>query len=214
MSNALQPCRDSVLDFDYMHVPLASRWIAPRFVLATPELTAANRAHVQSFIRSQTFVPDDGNPDRTEIQRHAFADAVSLQSVMENLLVPFRLTGATDSQRNTALLLQLSKVLENNPEETCRVYQMSAGQKRLRGIGNDGEIKNLYQGEAPVRPLAQRGTVYPGDQAIKDGDRITVQIHYLDLRDDADRIVSPDTYVISVYLPGRLAENYVVQQGQ
>jgi len=48
MSSALQPCRDSVLYFDYMHVPLASRWIAPRFVLATPELNAANRTCVQS----------------------------------------------------------------------------------------------------------------------------------------------------------------------
>ena len=64
------------------------------------------------------------------------------------------------------------------------------------------------------RPLAQRGTIYPGDQAIKDGDRVTVQIHYLDLRDDGDSIISPDTYVLAVYLPRRLAESYVVQQEQ
>ena len=214
MSSALKPCRDSVLDFDYMHVPLAARWIAPRFVLTTPELTAANRTYVKSFVQSHTFVPDEGHPDRTEIQRHSLAGTVSLQAAMENLLVPFRVTGATDSQRNTALLLQLSKVLEDNPDETCAVYQMSAGHKRLRGVGDEGEIKNLYQGEAPVRPLAQRGTIYPGDQAIKDGDRVTVQIHYLDLRDDGDSIISPDTYVLAVYLPRRLAESYVVQQEQ
>lgn len=212
MSSALQPCRDSVLDFDYMHVPLASRWIAPRFVLATPELNAANRTCVQNFIRSEVFAPDEGHPDRTETQQHLVADAVPLSKAMEDLLVPLRLTGATDSQRNTALLLRLSKVLENNPSESCTVYQMSGGNKRLRAVGSDGEIRNLYQGEAPVRPLAQRGTIYPGDQAIRVGDRVTIQIHYLDLRDEDGTIVSPDTYVISVYLPQRLADTYVVQQ--
>lgn len=214
MSSALQPCRDSVLDFDYMHVPLAARWISPRFVLATSELTAENRESVQRFIQSQTFVPNEGHRDRTQIQRHSLANTVSLQTAMENLLVPFRVTGATDSQRNTALLLQLSKVLEDNPDETCAVYQMSSGQKRLRGVGDEGEIKNLYQGEAPVRPLAQRGLVYPGDQAVKDAERVTVQIHYLDLRDDDETIISPDTYVLAVYVPRRLAESYVVQQEQ
>lgn len=212
MSSALQPCRDSVLDFDYMHVPVASRWIAPRFVLATPELNAANRTCVQNFIQSEVFAPDEGHPDRTETQRHLVADAVPLSKAMEDLLVPLRLTGATDSQRNTALLLRLSKVLENSPGESCAVYQMSGGNKRLRAVGSDGEIRNLYQGEAPVRPLAQRGTIYPGDQAIRVGDRVTIQIHYLDLRDEDGTIVSPDTYVISVFLPQRLAETYVVQQ--
>jgi len=212
MSSALQPCRDSVLDFDYMHVPLASRWIAPRFVLATPELNAANRTCVQNFIRSEVFAPDEGHPDRTETQQHLVADAVPLSKAMEDLLVPLRLTGATDSQRNTALLLRLSKVLDNNPSESCAVYQMSGGNKRLRAVGSDGEIRNLYQGEAPVRPLAQRGTIYPGDQAIRVGDRLTIQIHFLDLRDEDGTIVSPDTYVISVYLPQRLADTYVVQQ--
>ena len=156
MSSALKPCRDSVLDFDYMHVPLAARWIAPRFVLTTPELTAANRTYAKSFVQSHTFVPDEGHPDRTEIQRHSLAGTVSLQAAMENLLVPFRVTGATDSQRNTALLLQLSKVLEDNPDETCAVYQMSAGHKRLRGVGDEGEIKNLYQGEAPVSAFGSK----------------------------------------------------------
>lgn len=214
MSSALKPCRDSVLDFDYMHVPLAARWISPRFVLTTPELTAANRTCVQRFVQSQTFAPNEGHADRTEIQRHTLADSVPLQVTMENLLIPFRITGAADSQRNTALLLQLSKVLEDNPNETCVVYQMSAGHKRLRGVGDKGEILNLYQGEAPVQPLAQRGTIYPGDQAIKDDGHVTVQIHNLDLRDNENNIISPNTYVLAVYLPRRLAESYVVQQEQ
>ena len=212
MSSALKPCRDSVLDFAYMRVHLGSQWIAPRLALGTSELIAANRTLVQNYIQSQNFVRDKGHPDRTEIQRHLLAATASLQETMENLLVPFRLTGATDSQRNTALLLQLSKVLETYPNETCAVYRMSSGQKRYRGIRDDGEIKNLYQGAAPVGPSAQRGTVYPGDQAIKDDDRVTVQIHYLDLRNDEDQVVSREVYVLSVYVPGWVGESYVVQQ--
>lgn len=214
MSSALRPCRDSVLDFDYMHVPLAERWIAPRFVVTTPEITAENRTYAEQLIEAFVFEVDEGHEDRTEIQRHVVSREVPLQIVMDQLLVPFRVTGATDSQRNTALLLQLSKVLEEHPDETCAVYQMSGGQKRLRGVGADGEIKNLYQGEAPVRPLAQRGNIYPGDRDIRFPDKVTVQIHYLDLRDDDENIISSDTYVLAVYLPRRLAESYVVQQDQ
>jgi len=214
MSSALKPCRSNVLDFDYMHVPLANRWISPRFVLNTSEITTENRQYVQDFIQSNAFEPNEGHNARTEIQRHSVSDAVPLQSVLDDLLIPFRVTGATDSHRNTALLLQLRKVLEERPDETCAIYQMSSGSKRLRAIGEDGEIRNLYQGEAPVSPLAQRGSIYPGDQAIKDGGRITVQIHFLDLRNEDGNIVSPDTYVLAVFLPGSLAETYVVQMGQ
>lgn len=214
MSSALRPCRDSVLDFDYMHVPLADRWIAPRFVVATPEIIAENRAYAEQFIEGTVFNVDEGHPDRTEIQRHTVANNVALQQVMDQLLVPFRVTGATDSQRNTALLLQLSKVLEKYPDEECAVYQMSSGMKRIRGVGEDGEIRNLFQGEAPVRPLAQRGSIYPGDRNMRVSDKLTVQIHYLDLRDEEGTIISPDSYILATYLPRRLAENYVVQQGQ
>ncbi len=214
MSSALRPCRDSVLDFDYMHVPLSERWIAPRFVVATPEITAENRTHAEQLLEAHIFEVDSGHPDRTDVQRHTISSDVPLQTVMDQLLVPFRVTGATDSQRNTALLLQLRKVLEQSPDETCAVYQMSGGQKRLRTVGVDGEIKNLYQGEAPVRPVSQRGSIYPGDRNIRLRDKVTVQVHYLDLRDEEGKIVSPDTYVLAVYLPQRLAESYVVQQGQ
>lgn len=214
MSSALRPCRDSVLGFDYMHVPLADRWIAPRFVVTPPEITAENRTHAEQFIEAHVFDVDEGHFERTEIQRHTVANDASLQTVMDQLLVPFRVTGATDSQRNTALLLQLSKVLEEHPDETCAVYQMSGGMKRIRGVSEDGDIRNLFQGEAPVRPLAERGSIYPGDRSMRVADKTTVQIHYLDLRDEDGAIISPDTYVLAVYLPKRLAENYVVQQGQ
>lgn len=214
MSSALKPCRDSVLDFDYMHVSLAGRWISPRFVLTTPEIIAENRIHAEQFIESQTFIPDEGHSDRTETQSHLVAGDVRLETVMDSLLIPFRVTGATDSQRNTALLLQMSKVLEGNPEETCVVYQISAGRARSRSVSEDGEIRNLYQGKAPVLPLSQRGAIYPGDQAIRDSDRITVQIHRLDLKDEDGGVVSPDSYVLALYLPNSLAQNYVVQEAQ
>ena len=214
LSTSMQPCRDSVLDFDYMRVRLAERWIAPKFVVNTTEIAAENRAHVEHFIESHNFQIDEGHDDRTSIQRHSVAADVPLEELLNDLLVPMRITGATDSQINTALLLQLSKVLAANPDETCVVYQMSSGQRRRRLAGDDGELRNLYQGESPVNPPSVRGTVYPGDRAIRSASQITVQIHNLDIRNDDGTIVSPDTYVLAIYVPQVLAGTYVVQERQ
>ena len=93
-----------------------------------------------------------------------------------------RTTGTTDSQRYTGLLLQLSKALEDDPDEVCTIYRMSPATMRQRGIDVNGEVTNLFQGQAPVYPPERRGEVYPGDRAIREDGTVTVQIHTLDLK--------------------------------
>ena len=58
--------------------------------------------------------------------------------MLEFLLVNLRITDIGDSQRNTGMLLQLSKALEVNPQENCVVYRMSPNQKRSRRVDENG----------------------------------------------------------------------------
>jgi hypothetical protein len=213
LDGALRPCRNSVLEFDYIRGRYSDDWVTPRIVLASDPVLEANRQTVREFIQRLEFTDDEGNPDRTDIQRHQVCEDIPLLQVVEELLVKIRITGTTDSQRNTGLLLQLSRALEQNPDEVCTVYRMSGGRRRRRGIDGDGEVTNLFQGEAPVQPRPLRGTVYPGDRNIRDDANVSVQIHTLDLTRD-DVVVVENVPAIAVWVPARLARAWVAQEPQ
>jgi hypothetical protein len=109
--------------------------------------------------------------------------------------------------------LQLSKALEANPDEVCTIYRMSGGRRRQRGIDGDGEVLNLYQGAAPVQPRELRGSVYPGDQAVRDDDNVSIQIHTLDLTREG-AVAAENVPVIAVWVPARLGRAWIAQEPQ
>ncbi len=214
MDRNLSPCRNNVLEFDYMRGRFSDDWVNPRVILVSDDVLEANRAVVAAFGGDLVFVEDDGNPNRTDTQRHLVCHRVPLSRVVEELLVRMRITGTTDSQRNTGLLLQLSKALENDPDEVCSIYRMSGGRRRQRGVDDDGEVTNLYQGEAPVHPRDRRGEVYPGDRNIRgDNEEVAIQIHTLDLTRDG-HTVAEDVPVLAVWVPARLARGWIAQEDQ
>jgi hypothetical protein len=219
LDTALQPCRNNVLAFDFMRGRFSDSWVAPRVVLSPISVVQANRTTVAEFIQPLPFVDNEGHSSRTDIQRHQVCENIPLRTVVEQLLVRLRITGTTDSQRHTGMLLQLSKALQDNPDEVCTVYRMSPAARRSRGIDENGEVTNLYQGAAPVQPVERRGEVYPGDQAIRENDNVTIQIHTLDLAREEVGVtttVMENVPVVAVWVPARLARGWLdqVQPGQ
>jgi len=206
----LRPCRSQVLQFDYMRVNYSNIWVAPKVVLGSDSIVKANQQVVNQFVKKLSFNEDSGHPDRTKIQRHGVCRKVPLQTVMDELLVNIRIPGAVDSQRNISLLLNFDRVLRDNPEEVCTIFRMSSSEVRVRGIDENGIIRNLYQGEAPVNPPEERGKIYPGDRKIRDIGIVTIQIHELNLKRD-DEVVVTNVPVIAVWVPDRLANDWIVQ---
>lgn len=207
---ALRPCRHSVLEFDYIRGQFSEDWIAPRVVLCPDEIVRENRRTVEAFTAAIPFEDDQGHPERTATQRHQVASGLLLRDIMERLLIPMRITSSRDSQRMTGLLLQLSRALENEPDEQCVVYMISPMTGRRRGIDSNGEVINLFQGQAPVNPPARRGEVYPGDRAIREDGLVTVQIHKIDLTQNGE-VVSENVPVLAVWIPARLAVGWIDQ---
>jgi hypothetical protein len=210
---SLSPCRSNVLAFDYMHGRISDDWGSPRVLLAPDPVLEANRATVSGFLRGLAFEDNAGHADRTDVQRHQICESVPLRRAVEELLARMRITGTRDSQRNTGLLLQLSKALEDDPDEVCTIYRMSPTRRRERGVDNSGEVTNLFQGEFPVFPRERRGDIYPGDRNIRDDDRVTIQIHTLNLT-RGDVVVSENVPVVAVWVPARLARSWVAQEPQ
>lgn len=211
LDRGLRPCRNNVIEFDYVQGRFSDEWVSPRVVLSSDAVLAANRQVIRNFTGGLQFREVDGHPDRTPIQRHQVCEGFPLSAALERLLVLMRLSGVTDSQRNTGLLLQISRVLDENPGELCSVYLMSPIERRHRGIDENGEITNLFQGEAPVQPRERRGEVYPGDRAIRDQNNITIQLHTLNLTRNGQPDIE-DVPVVAVWVPARFAEAWLVQR--
>jgi len=214
MDRNLSPCRRNVLEFDYIRGRFSDDWVSPRVVLGSDSALEDNRRTLALFGNDLVFSEDEGHADRTDIQRHAVSRDVPLRRVVEELLVRMRITGTTDSQRNTGLLLQLSKALEDDPDELCSVYRISEGRRRQRGVDENGEVTNLFQGEAPVNPRERRGEIYPGDRAIRDPDEnVTIQIHTLDLTREGS-VIAENVPILAVWVPARLARSWIAQEDQ
>jgi hypothetical protein len=211
---ALRPCRDSVIEFDYIRTLMTSEWFAPSYMLADAETDAFNRKLVESFLGDLNLQPDEGDHRRTEYQKHRFRSDLSLRDVAEKLLTQFRVHDPIDSQKLIGVLIQLSKILEDGRDEPCAIYEMSSGMARERGVNNDGRILNLFQGAYPVAPKDKQGSIYPGDQSIHSPDSVTVQVHKLTLtrgKGPAKTVVRENVPVLAIWLPRRLAKPWLIQ---
>lgn len=206
----LRPCRRQVLEFDYIRGLFSDQWVSPRIVLESDSIIQNNRETVNTFLNQINLVDNEGHHDRTDTQRHKVCRDVPLCDVIEQLLLRIRISGTNDSQRNVGLLLQLSKALEEDPEERCTIYQMSPGARRQRGVTNDGKISELFQGADPVNPIERRGDVYPGDREIHDDNTVSIQIHTLYLTQQGN-IVKESVPVIAVWVPERLGTPWIYQ---
>jgi hypothetical protein len=127
LSPNLSPTRSSVLDLDYMRGAFSDSWFNPKYVDGPPELLAANRQVLDSFIGQHRLVDMEGHARRTATQRHKVVNDLSLSDVLRSLLVEFRLAELRDSQNFIGALLQIRRGLDQNGDERCMVVQMSGG---------------------------------------------------------------------------------------
>jgi hypothetical protein len=168
---------------------------------------AANRVTTTQVLAALALAPDPDLTDREPAQRHRVCRGLSLAQIVNDLIVPFRVTGAGDSRNLVGLMLQLSKALDDNGDERCTVYHVSPEFARSRAIDANGKINELFQGATRI---ASGGYSYPGDSAFRDNDTVTIQFHILQLRRD-DAVVFENVPVIAIWIPSRLALDWVSQ---
>lgn len=179
LDNDLRATRRSVLDQRLIR-GRGEGWFVPRAPHDAAEAIQRNQRVVDEFLDQLEFMEDKGHAERTEHQRHEVARRVPLQKVLEDLLVPYRVSSPRDSSRFTGRVLQVKEVLEENPDETCDIYYMSKGRRRERSVDSEGDrIPTIHQGASTETSEHERGEVYPGDSNIRADSRFTIQIHKL-----------------------------------
>jgi len=210
LAQSLRPTRRSVMPDKYRHVKV-SEWTQQRqpWMSETDSEIYMNWNIIEEFTGGLEFHEDSGSDQRTIDQRNAITEEVSLESILEQLLLPMWFA-PFDAPKFSAAELVIQWHLNSNPDATATVYRMAAqrsprpgGGTRRRGIRNDGRLVNLFQGEDPADPPEARGSPYPGDRNIHATKSVTVQIHDLDLTDRArpPRLLRGHVPVIAVWIP-------------
>jgi hypothetical protein len=212
LDNGLRPTRRQVLDLDYRQDTVSDDWFWPKVPHGTEELLEANRKTVADFIQQRTWGDSPGDARRTPEQVHLITEDLPLRQAYVDLLIPLRLTEERDSQIFTGLLLQVEAYLENHPDATCTVYQMSKGRGRLRSVNDEQEIPTLFQG-ANYADAAHRDMVYPGDERERAAQGVTIQIHTLQVRQkDRGQLIADNVPTVAVWIPQSMAQEWLVQE--
>lgn len=206
LNRSLQPTRRSVIQYELTRGRLTD-WVYVRAPQLGPCLEE-NRSLAAAFTASRQFVPDEGSPERSPSQCHVVSHG-SLRDVYDEFLTCIRVADPYDSAVMTGLLLQLSTVVDAEPNWPVAVFQMRPGvSDYTRSLDSRGHIKQLFQGPAPDAS----GSIYPGDRKIWGGvDCITVQIHTLDrLLDPSGQVVAERVVVPAIRVPQKLAKDWLV----
>ena len=212
LSPALKPCRNNVIQFDYARGRYANQWFFPKMVQTPNEVTSENQHLVSAFMSSLDFQLDTSFVSDQPAQQHMVCESVPLERVLSDLLAPYRISDAKDTQETTGLLLQLSKAWERDEDETAAVYVMRPkypGSREVDASGRIGSIRRLFQGPTRVRSKS-RVYSYPGDMRFHDPNRVTVQIHRYELR-RGGATVAQDVPIVAVWVPRRMRLDWIVQ---
>jgi hypothetical protein len=212
LDSGLRPTRRQVLDLDYRQDTVSDDWFWPKVPHGTNEILEANRRTVADFVTMHTWTDSPGDSRRTPEQVHLITEDVPLRRAYEDLLYPLRMTEERDSQLFTGLLLQLDAYLQDYPDATCTVYQMSKGRARLRSVNDDQEIPTLFQG-ANYKDAAHKDMVYPGDEREREAQGVTIQIHSLEVRQkDRGHLISDNVPAVAVWIPQSMSKEWLVQE--
>ena len=174
----------------------------------TIDLIEQNRNFLFNFVQKNNnlFNNNTHSDGRISDPRHLTA-VLPLSNCLEELLNRLRFTRESESFSYTTLRSILTSEVENNPNSECLVYLMgvtdvSNWTPRIRNLTNKDEVKQLFQG--PSQPT------YPGDIEMKDSNRLTIQVHLLNISSD-DVQIHNEVPSLAIWMPTTF-ETHIISQ--
>ncbi len=200
---ALHPCRRSVISDPYTRARAGGGWTQQRGALLTEHARQTNAGTLQRLVSALTFVPDTSYASNEAAQRHEIARDAPMQGIID-ALADYQLEDPRDTASFTGLLVTLSEALRRDPNLIATVYRMRPTASIYRSINDDGTIDNFLQGRT------DRAGGYPGDTFFQQPDRLSVQLHSYDLRQNGTTVARTAPLLV-FYVPPTLARNWLVQ---
>lgn len=207
LDGSMSPTRRGVVGIPYQQFTSSlapAKLVSPHTV--NPELDE-NRALVSALRAHAGWSAWDPSVPAGDPRYHEKL-VVPLDSLLEGFLVKWRASAPEDAADIQERIIQSTMLLQRDPRATATIVYMSAGatENRLRTIEDDETVVNLMQGHNAT-PGASN--YYPGDSTIHEATGITVQIHWLNLR-NRDRVrVASDIPTLVIFSAERV--DFVVQ---
>jgi hypothetical protein len=184
-------------------------WIFPDCPHLPTDPVDCNEKAIAALLQELQLAPDEGDPRRTDMQIHRVAHGVPIQRLYDFLL-DLKYVDTQDSEEHTGALLQL-KSWKDQPgaPQVGHVYEMASGKTRERTLNDDDEIGPLMQGE-------NAATGYPGDRRIGREHELTIQIHRVLIKPNADPNLSTidkpvEMSVVAIGLPREARRAWLTQ---
>jgi len=200
LDSSMAPTRTNVIDIDWRESvagPDPVLLVAPHHDLAA---VRSNQALVRELVSKSNWSPF-GDPTWTAYQTHARCVDLGLRRVCEEFLMSFRTCLLDDAESMNARLLQCAEILSYTPDAPVDIVMMSAGAgaSRHRTANEHDELDQFLQGANPAA-LGSGRISYPGDRNICRPDRVTIQIHMLDI-ERPDRSVVKAVPTLAIFAP-------------
>lgn len=169
LSPLLNLTRGNVYDSPVVRVAAAtSGWTWPRFAYITDDTVKDNRLVFKEF-------RDGVNALKSEpFEGHDAYRGVVLNTV-RNLLADYRTATPSDAIKFVAARERLDVILQANPGAVADVFDMIGGERKFRAGTKQKGIDQILQGPGSSGK-------YPGDRSIIAKDRVTVQLHQVEVR--------------------------------
>ncbi len=209
LDTALKPTRGDVLDMPYMRHEFSDDWYAPLYPHDSEDAIETNRQIVEEFWSNLRLTASgEKSFNRIVVNNHLFASDIPLKNTFDELIVKFRTTYPSDSQKITGLMLQVQRYLEEHPGEVCEVYFINQEKERNRTIDAKNRYKlTLFQG----RSTSSDPNRSPGDKKIRVDDKLTIQIHKLKLNLEEEKRIISNVPVVAIWVPKKMARGWVSQ---
>jgi hypothetical protein len=166
-------------------------WIWPRFAYITEDTVNDNRVIVNDFFK--------GLHAHGQVWEHDRYEGVPLQLV-SGLIADYRTAAPNDTVRLEAARERISEILRTGTNAVDIYYMRN---RVFRTASLEKGIEQLFQGRG-------RTTDYPGDRSIITPDRITLQIHEIDVRIDG-ATVGQHVPVLALHFPDRSVDERLIQ---
>jgi hypothetical protein len=206
----LRPTRQAVIGMPLARFDLDDRWLQQWHVALPPhdnDVVTRNQQAVATFCDGLDWTVDTDRSGPTATETHERAEC-TLTDLFRELLVEVTMV-EEDHSAFLGLLLSIDSYLSQGADPGAVLYRMSSGAPRERALSGDStRIKSLFQGRS-------RDRSYAGDRSVHDDDRLTVQIHIVNVQSDTTppQEVSSRVPFLAVWVPAALAlESAIVQR--
>ena len=209
LDSTLKPTRSPVILLDMYGSRRNNKWFIPDYPFVDSEIVSENREIVDRILRTYSFEPytEEGWNEEQVIPK--FNDDLILAKVLP-LISQLRYLWPDDNLQHTTLMLELERMVGDNPSITCRFCAFSgpwSGVNSERTLTDDDppKIRNLFQG-------SNFRTNYPGARKLVSVNLVTFQIHRYNFWTDEKKLKFEDVPVMAVHMPRSLRTNVWVEK--